>query len=383
MKEILKILFSKDKTLINNKANLCRSRCVVSVVLSVAAAFMLVMNIKNHSMTMAYLSIVLVVGFLLSALAAGILKNEKISAVIISVLVAFVLSAFAISGGNEGFAILWILLVPLFAINLLGVASGFLVSTYFLFFLFILFHTGANTLIADKYTSAFIARFPILYMSDYLIATFFSLQREYYHRSLMVQVYMDGLTGAYNRRYCMEQLKEIDNSNKDYAIIALDLNGLKKVNDNIGHEAGDEILCAVVDCCRTAFDKSDIICRTGGDEYIVIAYGDNHSIDQKVKKLKKCRDKWSGKLVNTLSFAIGCAYKEANVSYKDLMKKADQEMYSDKSAFYQDAKNNRRKTINTVYSCKNKKYCSHCNTFLFLYYLSFLSKAFLIQSALY
>ncbi len=288
-------------------------------------------------MTMAYSSVVLVVGFLLSAIAAGVLKNEKASAVIIAVLVGFVLSIFAVTGGNEGFAVLWILLVPLFAMNLLGIVPGMLVSTYFLIFLLVLFYTGMNHLIADKYTTAFLSRFPILYISDYLIATFFSLQREYYYRRTRWQAYSDGMTNAFNRRYCMEKLRLIDsNPNKLYAIITIDLNGLKVVNDSLGHEAGDEIIQAVVDCCNESFDQNDIICRIGGDEYIVIAFGEKKNIEDKIAKLQQCKEQWIGKLVERVSFALGCAYRGdyPALSYSELMKISDKEMYKDKMEFY-------------------------------------------------
>lgn len=341
MKKVIEVLLSKDHVMNSDKKGLCTARCLVSVVLCIAASFMLLMNIKNHSMTMAYASIVLVVGFLLSAIAAGILKNEKVSALIIAVLVGFVLSVFAVTGGNEGFAILWILLVPLFSINLLGVIPGVAVSTYFLIFLIVLFYTKASYLVADKYTVSFISRFPILYMSDYLIATFFSLQREYFHRKMRWQIYTDGLTNAFNRRYCREQLRLLDNTpNKPYAIVTIDLNGLKVVNDSLGHEAGDEIIKAVVNCCDQAFDKDDIICRIGGDEYVVIAFGEKKNVEEKIEKLHKCKEKWTGKLVKQVSFALGCAYREdyQTLSYSEIMKISDKEMYKDKMLFYHSEK---------------------------------------------
>lgn len=344
MKRIVKVLLSRDKLIVNDSKNLCRSRCLVSVVLCFAATLMLIMNLRHNSMTMAYSSIALAVGFLISAVVAGVFRKEKIAAVIIAALVGFVLSMFAINGGNEGFAILWILLVPLFAINLLGVPAGLFLSTYFLVFLFVLFGTGARDFVVDKYSASFITRFPVLYMSDYLIATFYSLQREYYHRSLKFQAYSDGLTGAYNRRYCMERFKMLDSSKaQDFAIIVIDLNGLKLVNDSFGHEAGDETIRAVVECCQDAFEADDVICRMGGDEYVVVAYGDKDSIEKKLEKLQKNKKKWSGKLVKSVAFAVGCAYKQEDKTCSELMKIADKEMYNDKVMFYQDEKNNRRK----------------------------------------
>lgn len=345
MKGIFEVLFSKDSVLKVDNKRRCRSRCLVSAILAVAALFMLILNLKNNSMTMAYASIVLVAGFSLNAVIAGVFKKGILSAIIMACLVGFVLSLFAITGGNEGFAILWILLVPLFAINLLGIPSGWLLSTYFLFFLFVIFYSGANALVIDKYSSAFISRFPILYMIDYLIATFFSLQSEYYHRRLKLQAYSDSLTGAYNRSYFIETLQHMEKENiQDYAIIAIDLNGLKTVNDTLGHEAGDEIIKAVVECCKKAFDKEDIVCRIGGDEYSVIVYGSKKEIEKKAEKLQNYKKKWSGKLVKTVSFAVGVAFNEdEKLPYAELMKKADKEMYNDKMLFYQDKNHNRRK----------------------------------------
>lgn len=344
MKEIISILKSNDYLLKNDSKSLCRSRCVVSLVLCIAAALMLIMNLKNHSMTMAYASIVLVVGFVASAVVAGVFKKEKLSAVIIAMLVALVLSAFAITAGNEGFAALWILLVPLFAINILGVVPGIILSTYFLVFLFVLFHSPLSSVVQGKYTVAFLSRFPVLYMSDYLIASYYSLQREYYHRRLKLDVYVDGFTGAFNRRYYMQTLQEMEKQNaQDYGLVMVDLNGLKRVNDSLGHEAGDELIQGAVKCCKEAFEKDDLICRIGGDEFAVIAFGDSKDIEKRLKKLSTCAKKWNGRLVKEIAFAVGYVYctEEENDSYEELMKIADERMYQDKAEYYQ--KHDRRK----------------------------------------
>lgn len=330
----------------NDKKTLCRSRCVVSIVLGLAAAIMLIMNVKNQSMDMANASVILVVGFLISGITAGVLKKENISAIIIAILVGFVLSVFVVSGGNEGFAGLWVLLVPLFAINLLGVIPGIIISTYFLLFLFTLFYSPLNVYIIDKYTASFISKFPILYLCDYLIANFYSLQREYFQNELHVQVYKDGLTGTYNRRFYMEKLHENDKSSHNgYGIVMIDLNGLKGVNDNMGHEAGDEMIKAASECCVKAFDGNDYVCRIGGDEFAIIAYGNVEDIKEKINRLTEIGSKWSGNYIKTVSFAVGYAYSgtDENSKSNEIMKIADAEMYKNKSEFYQKTQNNRRR----------------------------------------
>lgn len=344
MKEVIKVLKSNDFVLRNDKKTLYKNRCLVSVVLCITATLMLIQNLAYGSMTLAYLSIILLVGFLTSAIFAGVFKMEKVSATIIAGLAAVILSAFALTGGNEGFAVLWILLVPLFSINILGVLPGVLVSTYFLIFLFVLFDTPAKSIIEGKYTTSFISRFFVLYMSDYLIATFFSLQREYYHRKLRIQVYTDGLTGAYNRRFFMESLKDLEKKKKAYGIISIDLNGLKRVNDSLGHEAGDEIIKGVVECCEKTFEEKDIICRLGGDEFSVISFENEETIKMRIGELNAYSKKWKGRLVDSISFATGYAYQaaESEKTYSEIMKIADQKMYQNKKEYYQDKNHNRR-----------------------------------------
>lgn len=342
IKEIIKVI--KLKSISDNKLNMCKSRTIASVILCLASALMLVMNLKNHSMLMAYASIVLVVGFLISGFAAGVMKNNILSGIVIALLVGFVLSLFALTGGNEGFAILWVLLVPMFAISLLGLEAGLLVSTYFLVFLFVIFSTPARDCVIDKYNASFVSRFPFLYLCDYAISTYFSLQRLYYHKKLEYQAYADGLTGLYNRRYFMEQLQKLNNNN-DYSIIMVDLNGLKNVNDELGHEKGDSFICEVSNIFAEKFAENAKVCRIGGDEIAIIAYDEPAVADAKIKEAYKEAEKANNKLDYNLSFSVGIAYKkdEADISAEKLFKMADRNMYEKKLEYYKDSSHNRRK----------------------------------------
>lgn len=342
IKEIFKVI--RLKSINENKLNICKSRTIVSVILCLSSAFMLAMNLKNHSMLMAYASIILVVGFLISGFAAGVMKNSILSGIVIALLVGFVLSLFALTGGNEGFAILWVLLVPMFAISLLGLEAGLLVSTYFMIFLFVIFSTPARACVVDKYKATFISRFPILYLCDYAISTYFSIQRLYYHKKLEYQAYADGLTGLYNRRYFMEQLQKINN-NSVYSIVMVDLNGLKNVNDELGHEKGDSFICNVSDIFAEKFADNSKVCRIGGDEIAIISYDTPDVIDSKIKASYAAAAETNAKLDFKLSFSVGVAHKNAedNISAEKLFKQADKSMYENKIEYYKDSSHNRRK----------------------------------------
>lgn len=341
MKDIIKILLTKDYFGSNEKSSLCRTRMIVSIILGLAAGAMLITNIKNNSMVMAYSSIVLVVGFAISAILAGVVKHAAGSAHIIGLLVALVLSAFAITGGNNGFAILWVLLVPMFSISLIGVIPGLVLSTYFCIFICVLFLTPLSSYIDGKYTADFIKRFPTLYLCDFAVATYFALQRDYYQKKLHLQAFTDSMTGLLNRRTFMDTLETIKG---DYSIVMVDLNGLKIVNDTHGHEAGDEFIMAVSKICADEFSDNAKVCRIGGDEFAIIVKGDKELIERQVEKLHERASAMQSGVNFKLSFSTGVAHSKDYPAkgYEELFKRADEIMYKNKMLYYEDNKHNRR-----------------------------------------
>jgi len=82
--------------------------------------------------------------------------------------------------------------------------------------------------------------------------------------------YKDSLTGLPNRTSCDKEIMQLDETNSDYMIMSLDLNGLKEVNDSKGHKAGDELLQNFANVLNICFPDPFFRGRTGGDEFIVI-----------------------------------------------------------------------------------------------------------------
>lgn len=84
----------------------------------------------------------------------------------------------------------------------------------------------------------------------------------------------DQLTGLYNRHYLMEQLARIHPAavrhQRPYALLAIDLDGFKRINDVGGHTAGDEALASFAEQLRAAARADDILVRSGGDEFVVL-----------------------------------------------------------------------------------------------------------------
>ncbi len=157
----------------------------------------------------------------------------------------------------------------------------------------------------------------------------------------------DGLTGLFNRRSFNDDVESLNPELKkgNVIVVAMDLNGLKKANDELGHEAGDELIIGAADCMKKVLNPYGTVYRIGGDEFTAILY---HNIDDWpdiLHRLKASFNGWSGELVKNLAVAIGYANNEDAVynNLNDMVSVADQEMYKDKADYYQRAGIDRRR----------------------------------------
>ncbi len=162
----------------------------------------------------------------------------------------------------------------------------------------------------------------------------------------------DGLTGAYSRSFFDKELEQaIENSRKfrnlHFSLFVVDLNGLKRINDVFGHQRGDAMLIRSAEALLKCSRKSDIVSRLGGDEFILLAPATsleqaNPLLDRirevEAKLRVVCRDS-SGNLEEIpIRFSIGIASTSEGISPEEVMQKADERMYQDKEAFYQNEK---------------------------------------------
>jgi diguanylate cyclase (GGDEF)-like protein len=259
----------------------------MSVIVCLSAGIMLIMNLLKHSTLMTITSLILVSGFAITGILAGVFRNVKASSILMALILTCVFTVFPISGGNQGFAVLWLLLIPLFSISLFGLKIGLGMNAYFIVLITALFYSPLNKYIVDLYTDNFMRRFPVLFLTDSVTAQFIALSSEFYYKLTRLQVYTDDMTGAYNRKYFIEMLDRAEMQKDDLCISVIDVNGLKGTNDSLGHAAGDEMICSVPIFAREAFGKDVIVARTGGDEFAILTYGSKKEIEKKVEKMKK------------------------------------------------------------------------------------------------
>jgi len=90
-------------------------------------------------------------------------------------------------------------------------------------------------------------------------------------RAADLQAHTDSLTGLANRRALCRRVAQAGGSARRLGAIVVDLDGLKRVNDTHGHDAGDELIRAAAQALTSAVRCADLVARTGGDEFVILA----------------------------------------------------------------------------------------------------------------
>lgn len=148
--------------------------------------------------------------------------------------------------------------------------------------------------------------------------------------------YHDELTGVLNRQAYERNLKKYDKN--EVAVIYIDANHLKVVNDNYGHKYGDQLLIIIADAIKIAFGVEDSY-RMGGDEFCIVLQGEKEkSIQPKIKKFNEAlearRIEYFEKNAEVekfpISAAIGTAFSDHKKSVQDLVDQADSDMFEKK-----------------------------------------------------
>jgi diguanylate cyclase (GGDEF)-like protein len=144
----------------------------------------------------------------------------------------------------------------------------------------------------------------------------------------------DSLTGLYNRNFFEEEMKRLsDGRHNPLGIIICDLDGLKFVNDTLGHEAGDQMLVNIAEILQQNFRSSDIISRIGGDEFAVLLTDtDPEVVEQMLQRLRQSvQDYNSTEPEIPLSLSVGHALDEGKTAdMHALFREADNRMYREK-----------------------------------------------------
>ena len=148
----------------------------------------------------------------------------------------------------------------------------------------------------------------------------------------------DELTGLFNRRGLLKQAAPYFDfarrQKEKLLLLFIDLDGMKKINDDFGHNEGDNALIQTAQILNRSFRSSDIIARLGGDEFIVLVTDLNANKEEAITRLNDNLKAFnnSGTRAHKLAFSIGVATLEPErmTCFEELLEQADQAMYEQK-----------------------------------------------------
>ncbi|HEX3032082.1 MAG TPA: sensor domain-containing diguanylate cyclase [Bacillota bacterium] len=191
---------------------------------------------------------------------------------------------------------------------------------------------------------AFIARI----MGNLSALACLSIKNAQMYRKIHQLATRDGLTGLYNRqhfdRILIQEVERSKRSRKPLSLIMVDVNGLKEINDQVGHTAGDFILREAARLLLDTVRGTDYVFRYGGDEMVMILVEASSEKARKViNRVRKNVALWNANYRQTscengeitLSLSMGFAVTEGGEAAEAILNRADRYMYRNKEHYYQ------------------------------------------------
>ena len=184
----------------------------------------------------------------------------------------------------------------------------------------------------------------LLLVQSYIVYLFYVLEDRAEKGVLATMAYLDSLTGLYNRAKSQQIFEVLDKGSSDYAFVSIDMNGLKLVNDNYGHNAGDKLIKSFANAFKEAFAGIGTAIRVGGDEFLAIVRDEHvRELDLSLAKMAELQKTHGADLPIPLEAAYGVAYRhelvEENVESANLQidaekvyRLADERMYAMKAS---------------------------------------------------
>ncbi len=174
----------------------------------------------------------------------------------------------------------------------------------------------------------------IVFMAVSIVQRSLAVERKNIERETIINMaYTDILTGIKNRRCFEEDAEKLANAKKSFNIVAIDMNNLKMINDELGHKFGDEALIKVANALRIFENYGEECYRMGGDEFEVICKKmDIDDIDRVCEQINKKLAKTEYFPGIPLSIAYGSFRFSANMDTEvnKVMARADKKMYEKK-----------------------------------------------------
>lgn len=217
-----------------------------------------------------------------------------------------------------------------------------------------------------KYTSAggvegeyksYIASAALIFVLSLFVDFIYEMRKRLYSSAqtdfYIKLAYYDVLTDLFTRRKADEIFDELDKTpDMEYTLVQYDLNTLKVTNDIYGHEEGDALIIRFANVLKEIFNEGEILARMGGDEFIVIAKGnDPEAIKGKLQKMDERIAEVNNeypKVKVSVSYGYATSGEQGITEVRKLYKLADKRMYIQKENYYRTSGLNRRRSVPTT-----------------------------------
>ena len=207
-----------------------------------------------------------------------------------------------------------------------------------------------------------ILRYPVIYENVrtgvFAIYTDISERIDFEEKLRFASMY-DSLTGVYNRSYFESYINKLERNNvPNIGVVMCDLDGLKFINDTLGHGFGDKMLINAAEILKMCCDKEHITARVGGDEFIVlVTNGDTNYLEKISGNIKYLADKYNegyteDNIMMSISTGIDCRCNFSK-SIHDVIREADNNMYMDKLQRKQSSRNSLAQALMKALEEKN------------------------------
>ncbi len=277
------------------------SKFYLQIIVSVAFLILTITNIVSQSYIMLIFT---AIGCLTNSVCAIIgkkLHNSSVCAYSAIITCSLMFAFFVIYGGNEGFACLWVVLLPFLSMVVMDFVAGLCASIFFQLFLIVVFWTPIRGMLLYQYNAQFCLRFPLFFLVTFMLglALTIFLRRSQYNECMQLLkleemtktannlARIDTLTELANRRCAYEEFKTRFSQNGiPHCVVMGDIDYFKRINDSYGHEFGDEVLVIVAKYIKELLPDDYLKSRWGGEEFLLVA---NKSVDEVYKEIESLR----------------------------------------------------------------------------------------------
>lgn len=251
---------------------------------------------------------------------------------------------FIITGGTDNFSIVWLLLLPPLGLFFFGRKKGSIVCAVVFVIMLCCFYLPFLQDYVTDYGKTFETRFPVVFVCAYIVSWLLEEIRSVTARELekmrlkYIRLYNhDALTGLYNRYGLHEQIARLKRDQRENISVAMfDIDHFKQINDNYGHNNGDNVLTALADIAKEVSPKDSIIARWGGEEFVIVYLDDTNAKDEATNLLEAVRNHnfvLDGKPVKvTISIGIVNVEKVGGPTFDEVILRADTCLYNAKNS---------------------------------------------------